>query len=147
MTTTAKKVGSLLTPAFTIADLVAGEIDVSGTVTAGSLEPYGDIRIQIDPSANPAVGDILLDVYLIRTINSVQEDYDINDNAEGFLPAGAYVGSCIANDAADHTAKDYIIRDVELPPAGFKVGVKNRDSTGLSAAPVMNISPWQYETT
>ena len=139
------KEGTVLVPTFSITALAA-EVEVGSSVGGAGNMPFCDIRVTVDPSADPAVNDVLLDVYFIETVDSVEEDTDVNADAEGFFSPDAYVGSVVANDGANHTSKDYIIRAVRMPVGAFKPAVKNRDSTALSAAVTMDIQPWTYES-
>lgn len=137
--------GTVLVPTFSITDLAAGEVEVGSSVGGADNMPWCDIRVTVDPTAAPAVNDVLLDVYFIETVDGVEEDTDVNADAEGYFSPDAYVGSVVANDSADHTAKDYIIRAVRMPVGAFKPAVKNRDSTALGAAVTMDIQPWSLE--
>ena len=143
MAVVAWKTGTVLVATFQEATLANNEMDISSTITNSELMPLGDVRVDIDPGGTMTIGEVLANVYIIRTVDGTEE-FAVENIAggTGYAPPESYIGSCIALQTADPAAaQSYIIREVTLPPGNFKLAVKNVSGTEFDAVITADILP------
>ena len=115
-------------------------LTIVSTVQATGLFLFADILVDMDSDTSFTPGDVILDVYILRTLDSKEEDAEAT--AAPILPPDAKVGSIIAITAGPVQG---IIRMVDLPPYEFKFLVHNRHSAVLSAFTIGYL-PYRYQS-
>ena len=131
---------AVLTPTGFDAALQADEISMqsNAALDAADDSPVGDIVVKITPSSAPAVDDPLAQVFVRETIGADEESVDAPANAAGNFNKDALLCTVLAIEATT-AERTYIYRNVPLPVAAFKIGVKALVAMG--AAPSVSILP------
>jgi hypothetical protein len=106
---------------------------------------YVDIEVVL-ASLTPTGDDAAIEIYLVPSIDgSTYPNYTESGTSEEIENAPYFVGAVPLS--LDTEAQTQVLRQIELPPGSFKIGVRNQANVGLAASGnTVRLAYWTYKS-